>query len=534
MLFHDGSALTAKDVAATFNRHADPAIGSNALSALQGILSTGGAVATDDTTVEFTLDAPYGNFPYTASSDNYNCIILKNGDNTDFASKQNGTGPWKLQEVRTGRGVTYVRNDAYWGPAPNFDQVAWTYYDEIGAAILAIQSGAAELLTSFPTRNGAALFRNPKLEVISFASSTHQPIHMRTDVPPFNDTRIRRAVAMTIDRSAIVKALFNDKAEIGNDTPFSQLFASTDKSVPQRIRDIPAAKALMAEAGVPDGFSVDLLAQKSGVAPELVVLVQDQLKEIGINVNIVQMGVDQYFGDLKFGTSPMLDSPFGIDDYGHRGIPNVFLFAQLSSSGPWNASHFKNPTYDGLMAEYFAATDLKVQQEKAGDMQRLLLEETPQLNLYFYNFNVVHSLSHNRRRADRDGAFVPRRSRVRRMNSGVKALLRRGGLSLLSLLLLSFIIFFVIQVMPGDVGRRILGSMADQRSVDKLNEALGVNRPVIVQYLEWVGNFVRGISEPRLSIGKRWVPSSHAPLQILFSWRHSAWRSPCPSVWSLG
>ncbi len=76
--------------------------------------------------------------------------------------------------------------------------------------------------------------------------------------------------------------------------------------------------------------------------------------------------------------------------------------------------------------------------------------------------------------------------------SSLKILLRRGGLSLLSLLLLSIIIFFVVQVMPGDVGRRVLGPLADQRSVDKLNEVLGVNRPLLVRYLEWIGNFLRG------------------------------------------
>ena len=389
--FHDGTPMTAKDVAATFNRHADPHVGSNALSALNGILSTGGAEAIDDTTVVFTLDVPYGNFPYTASSDNYNCVILKNGENKDYASNHNGTGPWKLKEIRAGRGVTYVRNEDYWGPTPLLDEVEWTFYDDIGSAILAMQSGAADVLTGFPTRTGAALFTNPELNVVSFPSSTHEVVHMRTDIPPFNDARIRRAVALSVDRPAIVKALFNDKAEIGNDSPFARFFASTDQSVPQREKDVATAKALLAEAGVPDGFEVQLFAQKSGVIPELAILLQDQLKEIGIKVEIYQLGTDQYYGNLQFGSSPFLDCPFGIDDYGHRGTPNVFLSAALSSTGPWNAAHFKNPQYDSLMAEYFAATDLETQQAKAGEIQRLLMEETPQLNLYFYNFNMAHS-----------------------------------------------------------------------------------------------------------------------------------------------
>lgn len=73
-----------------------------------------------------------------------------------------------------------------------------------------------------------------------------------------------------------------------------------------------------------------------------------------------------------------------------------------------------------------------------------------------------------------------------------KALLGRGALSLLSLVLLSILIFLIVQVMPGDVGRRILGPLADQRSVDKLNETLGVSRPLLVQYFDWASHFVRG------------------------------------------
>ncbi|WP_189522225.1 MULTISPECIES: ABC transporter substrate-binding protein [unclassified Mesorhizobium] len=390
--FHDGTPMTAKDVAATFNRHADPDVGSNALSALKGILSKGGAVTKDDTTVEFTLDAPYGNFPYTASSDNYNCVILKNGDSTDYPNNQNGTGPWKLKEMRPGRGVTYIKNEKYWGSAPSFDEVVWTFYEDMGAAILAVQSGAADVLSGFDTRAGAALFKNPKVNVVSLPSSAHEVIHMRTDISPFNDSRIRKAVALSIDRPAVVKVLFDNKAEVGNDSPFAHVFPSTDKSVPQRVKDVPAAKALLAEAGVADGFKVDLLTQKSASIPELAVLVQDQLREIGITVNIVQMGTDQYYGDLKFGTSPFLDSAFGIDDYSHRSVPNVFLSAQLSSTGVWNAAHFKNAKYDDLMSKYFVATDLETQQKVAGEIERLLLEETPQLGLYFKNSNMVHSL----------------------------------------------------------------------------------------------------------------------------------------------
>src|SRR5262249_29307774 len=74
--FHNGRAMTADDVVATFDRLADPKNASNALSAFRGTLSKGGTKKVDDATVAFHLDAPNGNFPYLASSDNYNAIIL--------------------------------------------------------------------------------------------------------------------------------------------------------------------------------------------------------------------------------------------------------------------------------------------------------------------------------------------------------------------------------------------------------------------------------------------------------------------------
>ena len=72
---------------------------------------------------------------------------------------------------------------------------------------------------------------------------------MRTDVPKFADKRVRQAIAMTLDRPAIITGLFRGLAEPGNDSPFAPVYPSTDHGVPQRKKDIPAARALMAAAG---------------------------------------------------------------------------------------------------------------------------------------------------------------------------------------------------------------------------------------------------------------------------------------------
>jgi peptide/nickel transport system substrate-binding protein len=73
-------------------------------------------------------------------------------------------------------------------------------------------------------------------------------------------------------------------------------------------------------------------------------------------------------------------------DYGHRSVPNVFLTAPLQSKGTWNAAHFKNPTYDSLSKQYIATSDLQSQKTIAGKIENLLLDQTPIIFPYFYNY----------------------------------------------------------------------------------------------------------------------------------------------------
>jgi peptide/nickel transport system substrate-binding protein len=94
--FHNGKEMKADDVVASIDRLADPANGSNALSALTGVLSKGGTRKVDDYTVEFHLDAPNGNFPYNVSTDNYNAVILPADFKGDYEQNMVGTGPCKL------------------------------------------------------------------------------------------------------------------------------------------------------------------------------------------------------------------------------------------------------------------------------------------------------------------------------------------------------------------------------------------------------------------------------------------------------
>jgi peptide/nickel transport system substrate-binding protein len=384
--FQDGKPLTAEDVAATFNLHADPDSGGNALSAFRGVLSKGGAQARDESTVLFELDAPNGNFPFSTSSDNYNLIILPKGfDTTTWPKNFMGTGPWKLDKYTPNVGVTYTKNPDYWDqerePLP--DRSELTFYEDEEAGILGMQGGEVDLLTQFSPVNGEALLTDQNLNVIELRASQHRQLHMRTDKEPFTDKRVRQAVALLINRDNIVQGLLEEKSDYGNDSPFAPVYPSTDKSVPQRKQDVERAKALLSEAGQ-SNLSLELRGWNGFEMPQYAALVQNDLKAAGIDVKLNFTDAGSYYGDAVFGKSPWLDSTFGLTEYGHRGVPNVFLGAPLLSEGTWNAAHFKNETYDGLVRDYVAALDLQTQRAAAKQIQELLLDEVPIVFAYFY------------------------------------------------------------------------------------------------------------------------------------------------------
>jgi len=383
--FHNGKTMTADDVVASFDRIADPANGSNALSALSGVLSKGGTRKIDDHTVEFHLDAANGGFPYMVSTDNYNAVILPADYAGDFEQNMIGTGPFKLEKYTPKVGASFVRNPDYWGEKALPDRIELSFYADYQPQILALQGGQIDIIQQIPVLQGVGLLNDPNFDIISTPSTAHQQVHMRTDLDPFKDKRVRRAIALCLDRPKLVQGLMKGRAKIGNDSPFAAVYPSTDPAVPQREKNIAEAKELMAAARM-TGFETTLTTEKYLEIPDYAVLIQNAVKEIGGNIKVNVLDQGAYYGDAVYGKSPWLDSDMGITDYGHRGVPNVFLSAPLRSDGTWNSAHFKNAEYDTLVNSYIASLDLDSQRTSAGKIQNLLLDETPLLFTYFYDF----------------------------------------------------------------------------------------------------------------------------------------------------
>ncbi|HTZ27483.1 MAG TPA: hypothetical protein VMC83_26035, partial [Streptosporangiaceae bacterium] len=126
--------------------------------------------------------------------------------------------------------------------------------------------------------------------------------------------------------------------------------------------------------------------------PEYAQIVVESAKAIGVNIGLTVESSSAYYGKATFGNSDWLDATMSLVDYGHRSVPNVFLTAPLETTnaktgtGPWNAAHFSNSQYDSLVSKYIATVDLSTQRSIAGQIETLLLDQTPIIFGYFYNY----------------------------------------------------------------------------------------------------------------------------------------------------
>ncbi|MGO9497013.1 MAG: ABC transporter substrate-binding protein [Solirubrobacteraceae bacterium] len=376
--FSNGAAMTSADVVYTMQQLSDPKNASNALSAFGGVLLPSGVKAIDPLTVQFTLEAPNGNFPYAVSSDNYNAIIVPKG--TDFGSWQStfiGTGAFKLSSYTTNVGATFVPNPNYWGTQPLLSMTSFKFYSSQAPMILALQGNDVDVIAQFTPAGAAAILNSPSYKIIKLPSANHRELSMRNDIAPFTDPRVRQAVAYTVDRTGAVAALLSGDGTVANDYPFGPRFPSTDTSVPQRTQNIAMAKQLLAAAGHPNGFSTTLDSEIYQEIPELAQVIQQGAAKAGINIKLNITNQTLYYGKSTYGNSNWLDGTMSLVDYGDRGSPNVYLTAPLTTTGTWNAARFHNKEYDGLVKQYVAALDLQTQKQIAGKIEMLLLAETP-------------------------------------------------------------------------------------------------------------------------------------------------------------
>ncbi len=392
--FNDGTPMTVDDVIYSFKSQCTSKSSANALSVFGGTLLPDGVVKVDTTTVAFHLVQPDGGFIDAVSEDNYNMVIVPN--NFDFSKYQTtmpGTGRFKMKSYTTSVGAVLVRNPYYWGTPALPSEVHMTFYPTTTPMVAALESDSIDCLDQFAVTTAPQLL-DGSYTVISIKAATHRELSMRTDISHFKSKYVRQAIAYTLDRPAIVSSLFKGKAEVGNDNPFAPVFKSTvgPPGVPQRKQNLKLAKELLAKAGVSRGFKATLYTETVQEMPHFAEIVKASAAQIGIDITLVITTSSKYFGTGVIGKSNWLDGEMSLVTYGARAVPNVYLEAPLQTynprtgTGEWNAARFNTSKYDILSKEFIAAVDLSKQRSIAKQIETLLLDETPIIYAYFYDY----------------------------------------------------------------------------------------------------------------------------------------------------
>ena len=302
--WHDGTAFSSDDVVATLGRIAsagdglggslqreddpDAAPPAEGASPTQRLVA-GTVTAPDANTVVVTLASPNASLPYLVSMLNPQSAITPKdyAAGTTLDAQPAGTGPWKLDSYDPNTGIQWVKNADWWGGTPPLDGVDMQFFSDLAAKVTAMSGGSVDAIQQFSVVGGDALLNDSNFNVVEVNAATHRQIWMGLDEGQFTDKRVRQALALGIDRKELVDTLFAGKATIANDHVIFDLYPFYDpNAVTQRVRDTAAAKALLADAGFPDGITATLNAVDLQEIPQLAELLQIQLADAGFNLTL--------------------------------------------------------------------------------------------------------------------------------------------------------------------------------------------------------------------------------------------------------
>ena len=404
VLFHDGTPFTADD--AVFSIERTLAKPSQRAFLLLGVT---GARKVDERTIDIATAQPDAVLPeklqFVAMMSRAWCEQHDVVRAQDFNAKQetytvrnaNGTGPFRLDRYEPDVRTVLKRHARWWGTKDkrngNVDEVSFVSIKSDATRLAALASGEVDLLLDPPFQDVARLKTDPRLALTEttdigtqyFTFDQARPELEWSDVKgrnPFKDLRVRRAVAHAVNIDLIVQKVLRGQAR-----PTGALVSSrVDGAVPEleaRLPHDPAkARALLSEAGYPDGFAVTLDCVNIAYRENVCQAAAAMLTQVGIRTTLRASPTNQFFPKLSQGTASFIE-------YGWS--PNVDPWPTLNAllrtwnpqgSGTFNAGRYSNPKLDALIDAIRIEPDLTKRRAMVGVALRMAAEDLPYLPLY--------------------------------------------------------------------------------------------------------------------------------------------------------
>ena len=381
--FQNGEAFTSADVKYTFDRILNP----KTASAYAGLYAQVAAVdATSPSVVTFHLKSPFGPF-LTNLATNGEIVNRKAIESGDPARKPVGTGPFQFVEWVQGDHITLKRNPAYFKAGlPHLDAVTFRFLPVDQSRIDALSAGEIDWADAVPLQQVPTLKTDPRFTyVTSPVAGIPDFLAMTTNKPPFDNPKVRQAVALAISRSDIRDLAYLGTGELGlEEVPTgSSWYDSAGIYAP--TQDLTQAKRLLAEAGYPNGLTVEYLGLTG--YPELLKtgqVVRDELKQIGIDMTIKAVDVSVWYDAFTAGNYQITSA------YQERTIdPDNFYSLVLKSGGPINKTYYSNLAVDALIDKAAASGDEAARKEIYRQIRASTSGEAPLIFTHYETLNYL-------------------------------------------------------------------------------------------------------------------------------------------------
>ena len=315
--FHDGTTMDAEDVKFSLDR-ARAEDSANAQKAL--FASIADVEAVDASTVKITLSAPNGSLLFNLAWGDAVIVAPESIENIKQAPV--GTGAFKFANWVQGDNITLEKNADYWGTPAKLDKVTFKFISDPTAAFAAVMAEDVDVFAGYPAPENVPQFEaDPRFQVIVGNTEGETILSTNNKMPPFDNVKVREAMAHAIDRQAII-----DGAMFGLGTPIGTHFAPHNPDYVDLTTgsayDPEKAKALLAEAGFAEGFTTTLKLPPPSYARRGGEIIAAQLREVGIQTEITNLEWAQWLEEVFKGKD------FGLTIVSHTEPMDIGIYAR--------------------------------------------------------------------------------------------------------------------------------------------------------------------------------------------------------------
>lgn len=382
--FHNGRSLVAEDVKYTYERIMNPETGSPQTWYFTAVDQI---EVPDPATVKITMKAPFAPFLYALAQPTVSIVpkeeVEKQGGNLNKQAV--GTGPFILKEWVPKTKVTYDKNPEYWmGGKPYLDGIDVTIQSDEAVISTSIRAKSTDFVDYVPPKDFDNLKNMKGLTLIEFTGTDWEYLGLNTLKKPFDDKRVRQAIAWTVNVDDIVKnAYFGHATKLTCGPLPSWSWAHCPDAV-YPAPDLEKAKALLAESGYPDGFKMTItMGRPAPTYNAAAEVTKAALKQIGIDAEIEGMEwgtwVDKVINQKDFEST--------ITGWHSFIDPDQYLYPQFHTGEFWNWYSYSNPEVDKLLEEGRTTLDQERRKEIYLQLQRMLAEEA--VYIFYTNDNVL-------------------------------------------------------------------------------------------------------------------------------------------------